>query len=205
VIAPAPGNEDMVSAAVTGLMGDGSTPINASIANIQAANYLDDPMRRNYLLFVSDGEERCNGSDSDTAYRIGQMAAAGINTFVVGFGDGVDPDALNDFANQGGVPNTAGPQSYFEANSASELETALGAILDSIVGCEFALDAPPDDPNEVYAFFDNAMIERDSADGWTLDMTANQVVFTGAACTQLQTGGVMDIDIVFGCPEPTLD
>jgi hypothetical protein len=129
----------------------------------------------------------------------------GINTFVVGFGGGVDASALNDLANAGGVPNTTGSTAYYQADSAAQLESALGAILKRVVGCDFALNAPPDDPTKVWAFLDDVMVERDTDDGWKLDTTTNTVTFMGASCAMLQAGTVTDIDIVVGCPEPVLD
>ena len=128
-----------------------------------------------------------------------------VKTFVVGFGGAVDANALNSFATAGGVPAMGGSTSYYQADSAMQLESALGAILQRVVGCDFALDAPPDDPAKIWAFLDDSMVERDSADGWMLDTATNTVSFVGTSCAQLQTGVVSDIDIVLGCPEPVLE
>lgn len=205
VLAPAAGNAETVSSQVAATAPAGRTPINAAIAHIQASGVLADPARKNYLLLLSDGAESCNGDNANSAQRIGEMAAMGISSFVVGFGGGVDAPALESFAVAGGVPNTNGSSSYYQADSAAQLELALGAILSSVVGCEFALAAPPDDPSAVWAFFDDVMVARDPTDGWVLDAATNTVTFVGAACAQLQSGSVTDIDVVFGCPEPVLE
>jgi hypothetical protein len=205
MIAPAAGNASNVSSRVSMTLPAGFTPINAAIGAVQASGYLEDPDRKNFLLLISDGGETCMGDNADTAQRIADMHAAGISTFVVGFGGGIDPTVLNDFAQKGGVPNTGGSTSFFQADSAAALETALGAIFQRVAGCDFALAGPPDDPDAVWSFLDDVMIERDGADGWFLDTAANQVSFVGASCDRLQAGDVRDIDIVFGCPEPVLE
>ena len=204
-LAPGAGNADMVSSLIAGTAPAGTTPINVSIASIQGSGLLMDPTRKNYLLLLSDGAESCGGDNADTTQRIADMAAMGINTFVVGFGGATDSATLDAFAIAGGVPNMGGGSSYYQADSAAQLEAALGGILDRVVGCDFALAGPPDDPAAVWAFLDDVMVDRDTADGWLLDATANTVTFVGAACAQLQSGAVTDIDIVFGCPEPVLE
>jgi hypothetical protein len=202
-IVPGPGNADMVSSRVAATTPMGRTPINAAIAYVQSSGYLMDPSRKNYLLLLSDGGESCNGDNANTTQRVKDMAGQGINTFVVGFGGAVDATTLNDFAVAGGVPNTAvAGTSYYQADSAAQLETALGSILARVVGCDFALTAPPMDPDKVWAFFDGVMVERNDPNGWTLDTAATKVTFVGDACVKLQSGSVKDVQVVFGCPQP---
>lgn len=204
VLAPAAGNADTVSSTVAATLPAGSTPINAAVASVQSSGMLVDPTRKNFMLFVSDGGERCGGDNANTTQRIGELAAMGIGTFVVGFGGAVDATVLDGFATAGGVPNTVGTTKYFQADSAAQLQDALGSILERVVGCDFALTGPPDDPDAVWAFLDDVMVARDTDDGWALDTATNTVTFVGESCTQLQNG-VKDIDIVFGCPEPVLE
>lgn len=213
VIPPGANNEIPVELGVQVVSADGATPINASINQIQAANYLRDPNHPNYLLLISDGGETCEGQtprdmvNQDTRNRIGQMFSRdNIGTFVVGFGNGVDVNWLNQFANAGGYPNTApGSNAFYAAGDATALETALGTILGSVIGCDFALTQPPADPNEVYAFFDDVILPRDDPNGWVLDLPNSQVTFQGDACTRLRNNQVTDIDVVFGCPQPVLE
>lgn len=205
VIAPAAGNGPAVSSAVMAALPGGFTPIYGALNYVQTQGYLDDPMLRDYLLFISDGGETCGGDNAASEQIIANLAAMGIPTFVVGFGSGVDPAVLNRFALAGGVPNTSGGTDYFQADSAAELEAALGDIFQRVSGCDFSLQSPPDDPDMVWAFLDDLMVERDTDDGWVLDTAANQVSFVGASCVSLQAGEVRDIDIVFGCPEPVLE
>ena len=203
-IAPGAGNADMVSSTVAAKVPAGNTPINAGVASVQSSGLLTDATRKNFMLLLSDGGETCDGDNANTTQRIADMAAMGIGTFVVGFGGGVDATVLDNFATAGGMPNTAGTTKYFQADSAAQLQTALGTILERVVGCDFALGTPPEDPDAVWAFLDDVMVARDDDDGWSLDTATNMVTFQGAACAQLQGGGT-DIDIVFGCPEPVLE
>jgi hypothetical protein len=41
--------------------------------------------------------------------------------------------------------------------------------------------------------------------GWDYDPATNQVTFYGDECQQLKDGTVTDVDVVFGCNEPTPD
>jgi hypothetical protein len=215
VIAPAPNMADMVANTATMALpiSAARTPINAAVASIQSANYLVDPARKNYMLLVSDGGESCgtnngngNGNtvaNTNTTQLIKDMAAQGISTFVVGFGGAVDAPTLNDFANAGGMPTTTtAGTSYYQADSAQQLEMALGSILARVVGCDFAYTTPPTDPDKVWAFFDGVMVDRNDKNGWKLDTAAKKVTFVGDACMKLQSGTVKDVQVVFGCPQP---
>lgn len=201
-IPPGPGQEGVVSLATNELLAAGNTPINASIAAIQGSGLLSDPTRPNYLLFISDGAETCGGNNANTASRIGQMFTAGIGTFVVGFGSGVDQTSLNAFAIAGGYPNPGIGNSYFAADNATSLQQALDAILQTVISCDFPLTQTPTDPNLVSADFDGVEIPRNDPNGWTLDTATNTITFTGGACTQLKTGTVNQVNVIFGCPPP---
>jgi hypothetical protein len=57
---------------------------------------------------------------------------------------------------------------------------------------------------QVGVFFDNVnKVPRDIMNGWEYDAGKNQVVFYGPACDDLKNGVVKDLDIVFGCDQPT--
>jgi hypothetical protein len=214
VIVPGAGKADMVSSTVAATMPQRAafTPLNTAIMDVQSSNYLADKSRKNYMLLLSDGGEDCTldsdltgftATNADSAQRIKDMAAQGISTFVVGFGGAVDASTLNDFANAGGVPNTAtAGTSYFQADSAQQLEMALGSILARVVGCDFSYTTPPTDPDKVWAFFDGVMVDRNDKNGWKLDTAAKKVTFVGDACMKLQSGTVKDVQVVFGCPQP---
>ena len=138
-------------------------------------------------------------------WTVAVMFAAGIPTFVVGFGAEVDTNALEALALAGGVPNPDPVSSYYQADDQAGLQMALGAIVGRVLGCDFALGEQPPNETELYAFLDDEQVERDDPDGWLYDSVTNQVRFLGASCTALQTGTVTDIDVVFGCPQPVVE
>ena len=59
--------------------------------------------RRSFVLLITDGMETCD-SDSMTRNNIMALFTKGYPTYVVGFGGGEDPAALNMFATVGAAP-----------------------------------------------------------------------------------------------------
>jgi hypothetical protein len=78
-----------------------------------------------------------------------------------------------------------------------ETVSALGRQV--ALSCTIELTEPPPDPNLVNLFFDGELIAADPVDGWrfTDERTVNVV---GAACELMQTGQVLQADIIAGCP-----
>jgi hypothetical protein len=218
--AVADGNEPGITALLTAALNaadpffpDGPCVTNIDTAIQQASQEpaFADTTRKSYVLLITDGKQYgCNlaGGDTGTESIIQQMNTNGVSTFVVGFGSGVDPAQLNKFADAGGVPNvdpTDPTTHYYKANDATSLEAALKKISGSIVGCTFTLDSTPPDPSKIYVFFDNAKVARDTnhSAGWDYDPKTNQITFYGADCDKLKTNQVTDVDVVFGCDQPT--
>ncbi|MGH7298677.1 MAG: VWA domain-containing protein, partial [Polyangiaceae bacterium] len=109
-----------------------------------------------YLLLVTDGAETCKG---DVVAAAQTLAAAGVKTFVVGFGtadagsSGVDSKLLDQVACAGetaiGFPapctqtdagytatSTAGPPIFYLAEDGASLQTTLQAITSKLCcGC----------------------------------------------------------------------
>lgn len=182
-------------------------------ASQQAA--LADPERASYVVLITDGEPVCsdrsqpNEADDGLINQvIADLAARGVPTFVVGFGDvvDVDPEALGRYAVSGGTTPSA-DKPYYDAADGAQLLTALQDIAGAIVDCDFALgEAPPTD--DLYVFFDDAtQIAHDPShvEGWDYDPASNTLAFYGQACQLLQNDQVTDIDVVYGCPAPKLE
>jgi hypothetical protein len=158
-IAPGPGN----GAAITTLLDPLtlrlciSTPI--ALALDTASTELQLVQKSGvaqYILLVTDGGETCSGNVTLAAQ---QLAAAGVKTFVVGFGGvdagsaGVNVPLLDDVACAGmtapGFPagctkgasgytatSTSGPPLFYSAQDGASLQTALQAITSSVCcGC----------------------------------------------------------------------
>lgn len=214
-----PGNEAgmqaLLTAALAGndpLYPDGPCVTNIDTGMLQASTDvgLADPDRASYVLLLTDGKQSsgCSaaGGDAGTTTIIGDLYAAGVPTFVLGFGVGVDPTQLDVFAAAGGVPNPAGPNAFYDASDQASLDAALDAIASATLSCTFALDSVPPDPAEIFVFFDDVQkIPNDptGVEGFSYDPVTNSVTFHGAACEALKSGAVGDVDVVFGCDEPT--
>ncbi|MFO0593183.1 MAG: vWA domain-containing protein [Polyangiaceae bacterium] len=192
---------------------DGPCVTNIDTAMKQASGepaFLDVD-RDSYALLITDGKQSsCNvaGGDNGTTMIIQTMHdMANVSTFVLGFGSGIDPNQMNTFAAAGGVP-AGDPQKYYDASDQASLDMALATIANKTLGCTFQLQDVPPNQDQIYVFFNNVTsIDRDPTHmkGWDYDASNNQVTFYGQECTDLKAGNVTDVDIVFGCDEPTPD
>ncbi len=193
----------------------GATPTHLSIdaARTYYATVPVNPVGR-YALLATDGLPNCGAEqpDGSTAETVDETVAAiealnadGINTYVLGFGSGLDGGgaALMRMATAGG---TSRP---FNARSAAELDRALEMIAAEIIppSCTIMLDGAARDPALFQVSFDGgALIPRDESHtrGWDYDAGTNTITFYGAECDRLQGGEVVDVDVDFGCPGPLI-
>ena len=217
----APGTE----AAISTMLGDALVnndpyfPDGPCVTNIDTAMQqattepaFTDPDRDSYALLITDGKQSsgCNaaGADAGTTMIIKTLHDTQmVPTFVLGFGGEVDPAQMDIFAEAGGVPS-AGASKYYDASDQASLDMALTTIANKTLGCTFVLQEVPPNPDEIYVFFDNVTsVLRDATHmkGWDYDAGSNQVTFYGQQCEDLKAGVVTDVDIVFGCNEPTPD
>lgn len=175
------------------------TPIAESLTPLLDYTGLEDDARPNYILLLTDGNATCDDPVGVVASLRAETPP--VRTFVVGFGSEVDPEQLEDMAVEGGTARQ-GEQAYYQADDADGLTTAFAEIAGSVVSCEFALDEVPPDPDLLYAFFGDALVERDPSrtDGWDYDAGTNRVTFFGPSCESLTGGTVGQVSIVFGCP-----
>lgn len=131
-----------------------STPIGAGLDTALAhLTGIQDPIRGQYVLLVTDGQDTCG--NPDPVARVQALAAAGVLTFVVGFdasGTGVDPATLNNMAcagmtapnhatacvDQGGgaylAVDPTGAMLFLSASDGPELSAQLETVA-SEVGC----------------------------------------------------------------------
>jgi hypothetical protein len=194
------------------LFPDGPCVTNIDTGIQQAATdpALADPTRSNFIMLVSDGAQSgCStgGGDTGTESAITTLQTNGVTTFVVGFGSGVDAPALKDFAIAGGAP-LAGATSYYQADTANQLDQVFQSIAGLVVSCEYLVDPAPADSNLLFVFFENTeSVPRDPthADGWDYDPATMKITLYGSACTRVQDHTVDDVDVVFGCPSPPLN
>jgi hypothetical protein len=145
------------------------------------------------------GPENCLDADGSVS-AVEALAAAGIHTFVIGIpGSEVYAELLNRIAQAGGLPRAGNP-SYYRVSDAEELMQTVSALGTEVaLGCRIELAETPLDPTLVNLFFDGQLVPADPVDGWNFsDDHTVQVV--GEACALMQTGQVLQADVVAGCP-----
>jgi hypothetical protein len=193
----------------------GATPTHTTLdaAGSYLASVPENPIGR-YVLLATDGLPNCGpelpdgGTEEtvdETVAAIEALRAAGIQTYVLGFGADLSggTDALNRMAAAGG---TGTP---YSARSATELERALDTIAAEVVppSCTVELDGPERDPRLFQVRFDGGpLIPRDEsrARGWDYDPSTNTITFYGPECDRVRSGDVGSIDVDFGCPGPLI-
>jgi hypothetical protein len=183
------------------------TPIRATMSALRNYSGLKDHNHPNYVLLITDGEESCDiWNDPSTPVQQLRQQTPTVKTFVVGFGSGVSASQLNDMATKGGTARPGSPK-YYQANDATQLSNALDAILGTVLSCTYTLDQVPEDLSELYVYQDDAPIGQDTthANGWDYDEQTGELTFYGAACDALESGGVTDLAIVYGCPNPDVE
>ena len=190
---------------------DGPCVTNIDTAMAQAAGEpaFKDASRKSFVLLITDGKQSgtCGGNTADpiTTQTIENLHKNnGVDTFVVGFGGGVDANQLNIFADAGGQPNSDPQARFYKAEDQVTLDAALAAIASKALGCVYQLEDAPDDLSQIYVFFDDKEVLQDTTrtDGWHWNKTRNRVTFHGPACEKLKSGEVKDLDIVYGCNIP---
>jgi hypothetical protein len=161
---------------------------------------LEDTTWANYILLITDGQSTCD--DPVPIVTALRAEVPEVRTFVVGFGEGVDPNELNDMAQEGGTAIAGGPPFYYVAGDAASLAGAFAAIAGTVMSCSYTLSGVPPDLEKLYIYEDTVPVLRDTgrANGWDYDPATNQVTFYGPACDALQSGSVADLVIVYGCP-----
>ena len=196
---------------------NGNTPSHLALSDALAYynTIVPNPEGR-YVLFATDGEPNCSGGNPDvssapeTVAAVQALAAAGINTYVIGFGSlFIDDTNLNQCALAGQVPRPGGPPHYYAANNAAELEAVLQAIAGGIIvpSCSYALASPPPDPDNVTVSINGTPVPRSTAhtNGWDYYPDAMTITFFGTYCDMIQSGAVTSVSFVYGCPGPIID
>ena len=103
---------------------DGGTPLADSIrTGAQYYNQFNDQTRKNVIVVITDGMESCENQNRPVQ-RASEAQQQGYLVYVIGFGNGVDPNALSQIAQAGGTGN------YFQANNTDQLFDALRTIAD---------------------------------------------------------------------------
>ena len=184
-----------VLTATNALNAGGGTPIGRTLNAHLGYAGLQDVDHPNFILLITDGDDTCNNSNGPAA--ASAHLAQGTKTFVVGFGQQVDANELNQMAENGGTA-FAGATKYYQADDATQLNAALDAIGGSALGCNFMLNADMD--ASIFVHFNDQSIAEDPVNGWTYDPATMTLTFNGTSCDELRGGSVDDLNIVNSCP-----
>lgn len=151
------------------------------------------------------GPANCLDADPTKA-AVEALADAGIPTYVLGLpapagqpGSATYAWLLDELATVGGTARATEPK-YYAIDQMSELGQVLDAIgATVVVTCDFTLASPPPDPDLVNVYFDTTVVPRDPTDGWDWTSTTS-FSLRGAACDELKSGSVQQVQFVIGCP-----
>lgn len=182
--------------------GDPETSTGRSLAYLVGEPTLQDTSRANVVLLITDGGESgsCTPPDGEAGATMLYGQPVPVRTFAVGFSADTNPDQLRAIA----VAGMTGD--FFQADSRASLEAAMADIAAAVASCDYHVDVPPPDPSMLYVYFnDDPAGVPTGAEGWSYDPATQTLTFGGAACTAIQAGTVLDIDVVYGCPGPILE
>ncbi len=141
----------------------------------------------------------CVDADATEA-AVADYEANGVDTYVVGMpGSEEYAQMLGRLAVAG---NTARPGDtpYYAVSDTSELTSALRSIGAQVaITCDLPLADAPDDPDLVNVYFDRQLVPKSDTDGWRYT-GEKSIQFTGATCTELSSGDVLNVQVLAGCP-----
>jgi MYXO-CTERM domain-containing protein len=128
-VAPSATSVSAISSLLNSTYPDGDTPSTSTLNTVRSyLQGIKSSGKAQYVILITDGKETCSPYWPDSA--TGPLYGSdGVKTFVVGFGDDVLPDRLNDAASSGGTG------SYYQADNLSQLKAALQGIAGQISCC----------------------------------------------------------------------
>ncbi len=131
---------------------------------------------------------------------VAALADAGVRTFVIGIpGTEIFAELLDELAIAGGTARSGSERAYYDIDDVTTLTETLRDIGDTVsTSCEITLEKAPPQPELLNVYFDAELIESNPDDGWTYE--PRMVTLHGTACDRLQSGDVVQVQIVAGCP-----
>ena len=190
----------------------GNTPTRAGLGIAAAHLGSLDPQVPQALILVTDGEALCGEgqwaelTDETVPAYVGELAAAGIPTYVIGMAslNSTAQAQLDAMAQASGVPNPNGPKLYYSASDLAQLQTAFDAVAGDVITCEIELEFPPTDPEYLVVEIAGTPVPYvevcEGNDGWTFvpDTNNTWIELCGAACVDFQHDG--SVHVVQACP-----
>ncbi|MDH5674420.1 MAG: VWA domain-containing protein [Myxococcales bacterium] len=158
------------------------------------------------VVVITDGEPNCEWDAATSLQIVGDWAAQGIRTYVVGL-PGVNGNAtavLNDLAMTGGTGQ------YISPADPGALEQALRDIATETVrsgfdSCDIIIDPPAEAPDKLHLVVTEGGKDQDVARdlgegaGWTITDDGSSVTLEGALCDDATDGRFEALRFEFGC------
>jgi len=103
------------------------------------------PTRPKAVVIITDGEPNCGGSVSSTATAAGQLYAAGVPVYVIGFAslNAADMDRIAEAGR--GLPATPGVNDWFPVSDSASIIAALQFIADTLASCSVVVSLNGDE------------------------------------------------------------
>jgi hypothetical protein len=137
--------------------------------------------------------------EADTVAAVKAMAMAGVKVYVIGIpGSQSYANVLTAMALAGGAPMGSAPF-YYDVQDLSTLGPILETIAGAAVSCDITIADPPMMQGDTNVYFGNQIVLYDPVNGWTWS-APNVITLNGAACTELRSGAVSQVQVVSGCP-----
>jgi hypothetical protein len=137
--------------------------------------------------------------EAATVQAVSAVAATGVKVYIVGIpGSQVYADVLTSmaFAGKAEAPSTP---FYYDVQDLSTLTSVFKTIAGAEVPCDITVDDPPSMQGDTNVYLDQTIVLYDPVNGWTWS-APNVVTLHGAACAELQSGAVSQVQVVSGCP-----
>lgn len=198
--------DEQILGAVMSMGPGGRTPIAGALDELADYGGLDDPLRDNVIVLLTDGQPNCacDGMAScdeeqavlDAVARLRALNVP-IRLNVVGFGSSASEagETLSAMAMAAGTAR-AGTPAYWQANTVEELVTNLYAIAASLASCRFSLDDTPE-PDHLIVHVDTAQLapcfDEPCTSGYTYDAPAGTVELHGESCQALRDGACHNV------------
>ncbi len=191
-VAPAMDNYGAIKALLDSSSPEKDTPTAESVAAAAGAlGQIQEPGSKVIVLATDGMPDTCADphSPNQTAPSIAAVSAAyadGIDTYVIGVGDGVTSAHLQDLA-EVGVGQPGAP--YYQALDPQSLLDDFNQIVQGVQDCVFAIDGEIDLALacQGHVYLDGNELGCNDPDGWKLN-SPSELELTGAACQAIQEG-----------------
>ncbi len=147
---------------------------------------------------TSSGGGPIHCADSEASVEaVADLATMGIKTYVIGLPDSAAfARVLNDMA----IAGDTGHSNYYAVADAADLATHLRSIgAEVAIECRIELDEEPPDPDLVNVYLDAVVLPSDETEGWVFT-SPTSIEIVGDSCNRLESGDVLNVQIVAGCP-----